>query len=122
MNLNGFCRELSPFLHLVGEGIVIFELAIPLILIVIGIIDISRAVVSKKSEDVKKNLLSFGIKVVFSILIYFVPLFIMVLYNLVGTFTTSVEASGIDFEVCYDCLFNPSSEVCNDAVTENKWK
>ena len=45
-SLGVFCQNLSPMLQIVGEFLLIFKIAIPIILIVICIFDIGKAIVS----------------------------------------------------------------------------
>ncbi len=116
MNTNTFCQNLSPMLQLIGQGLTIFKLFLPLILIALGIIDIGRAVVSSKSEDVKKNMKNFVKKIVACVIVFFIPTICMVVFGFVGDFNHIKNDSGIDFDVCYDCMFNPANENCKSAV------
>ena len=38
------------------------------------------------------------------------------LFNFIGEFSAIRKNSGLDYEVCYNCLFNPNKDECTDAV------
>lgn len=114
--INTFCQSLSPLLQLVGQVLNIFKICLPIILIVLGIFDIGKAVISSKSEDVKKNMKSFLKKIVACIVVFFVPTICMVVFGFVGGFSDIKNNSGIDYDVCYSCMFNPTNDECDSAV------
>lgn len=116
MNTSNFCETLSPLLHTIGQMINIFKISLPLILIVLGIFDIGKAVISSKSDDVKKNMKHFVLRIIVSILIFFIPIICLTLFNFIGEFSAIRKNSGLDFDVCYSCLFNPNKDDCTDAV------
>lgn len=116
-SINSFCRELSPILQLIGQVLTIFKILLPLVLIVLGIFDIGKAVISSKTDDIKKYMKNFAKKVAVVVLIYFVPTLVMVVFGFVGNFNEITKESGLDYDVCYDCLFKPNSYNCQDSVS-----
>lgn len=116
MSVNNFCENLSPLLQLVGQVINIFKISLPLILICLGIFDIGKAVISSKTDDVKKNLKAFLYKLGICVIVFFVPTICMVIFGFVGGFSDIKKNSGLDYDVCYDCMFNPNSNNCKSSV------
>lgn len=114
--LNNFCQELSPILILIGQVITIFKLSLPLILIILGIFDISKAVISSKSDDIKKYMTKFLKKVAFCILVFFVPTICMIIFGFVKEFDDIKSNENFDFNVCYNCLFESNNQICKEAV------
>lgn len=115
LGINTLCQDLSPVLRFMGQILNIFKLFLPLILISLGIIDIGRAVISSKTEDIKKNLKKFGKKIIACVVVFFIPMICMVIFGFVSGFNDIKENSGIDFEVCYNCMFDPNNSKCTDA-------
>lgn len=115
LNIN-FCEQISPLIQLVGQALNIFKISIPLILICLGIFDIGKAVISSKADDVKKNIKLFIKKMLISVLIFFIPMICMVTFGFVDGFNKIKNESGIDYDICYDCMFNPNSHKCRNAV------
>lgn len=111
-----FCRELAPILKMVGTLLTIFKVSLPLILIIVCIKDLALSVISKKPEDVKKRIINCTKSVLFSLLVYFVPTICMLAFSFVTGFNNITENSGIDFDVCYDCMFRTDQKKCNEAI------
>lgn len=116
MSINNFCQELSPFLQLIGQALTVFKIALPIILIILCIVDIAKAVISSKSDEIKKYMKSFSKKVIACIAVFFIPTIIMVCFGFVGGFSDIKENSGIKYDACYDCMFKPYSSSCEDSV------
>lgn len=114
--INTFCRDLSPLLKLIGDALNVFKISLPLLLIALSIFDIGKAVVSAKTDDVKKHMKNCFKKLLICVAVFFVPTLCMVAFGFIGNFKEIKETSGIDYEICYDCMFNPSSEECKTAV------
>ena len=121
-SINSICTNLSPLLQIIGYFILIYKIFLPLILIIIISIDLTKVIVSNKPDDIKKCLKNFVIKLALSILIFFVPMICMLIMSFVGQFEYIKNNSGLDYNVCYDCMFNPTNERCNNAVENAEYK
>ena len=109
-NLQEFCKEASNLLQVIGYFIVIFKVAIPLIIIVLGMMDFGKAVVSEKDEDVKKQAIKLGRRALAGLVIFFVP---TVVY---WVFDGVTGANNTDLSTCKKCIFEPGSAECKDAT------
>lgn len=116
LSINTFCQDLSPALKLVGDFLNIFKISLPLILIALCILDIGKGIISSKSDDVKKHIKNGLKKLAVCVVVFFVPIICMVVFGFIGGFKDIMKNSGVDYQICYDCMFNPSSEGCRDAV------
>ena len=114
--INTFCQSLSPILQIIGQILNLFKIFLPLILIALGIFDIGKAVISSKSDDVKKNMKNFFNKVLVCLVVFFIPTLCMIVFGFVCGFNDIRENSGLDFDVCYSCMFNPNTDECRNAV------
>lgn len=115
-NISNFCQTISPTLKYVGDIINIIKIALPLLLIILGTFDIGKAVISSKSDDVRKNMKHFIRRIIVCIIIFFIPGICLIVFSFVHDFNDIRKNSGLDYEVCYNCLFNPNKEECTDAV------
>lgn len=113
-----FCTGTSEILSLVGWVLTIFKIIIPLIIIALGLIDLGKAAVSSKPEEIKKSAQSLAYRLVGGILIFFIPSLIMMAFNFIGRFedATTGDKSKVNFDVCYQCIVNPWSDTCTSAV------
>jgi len=116
MEINNFCLSISPILQSIGQVLFFIKVFLPLVLIILGIFDICKAIISSKSDDIKKNLKNFFKKIIVCITLFLVPTICMIIFNFVGDFQEATKNSGLDYDVCYDCMFKPSDDNCSDAV------
>lgn len=114
--IDTLCKDLSPLLKVLGDALNVFKISLPLLLIALSIFDIGKAVISAKSDDVKKHMKSCLKKLLVCIAVFFIPMLCMVAFGFIGDFKEIEENSGIDFDICYNCMFNPNSEDCKTAV------
>lgn len=121
-SINSICKNLSPLIQILGYFILIYKIFLPLILIVIISVDLTKVIVSNKSDELKKCLKNMVIKLALSILIFFVPMISMLIMSFIGQFEYIKNDSGIDYNICYDCMFNPTSSRCNEAIENAEFK
>ena len=84
MDQGTVCGNLAPLLRLVGYVVTIFKIAIPLLLIVFGMLDVGKSVVASKPDEVTKNLKSFAMRCVGAVLIFFIPSIVGVVLDAVA--------------------------------------
>ena len=118
--ISNFCSETSDMLRLVGWIITIFKIAIPLVIIVLGMIDFGKAVVSDKDDDIKKNAKTLGRRALAGLVIFFVPSIVVWLFGAIVTGSDTEGDTGYSsytgkegkFYVCQECILHPSSDDC----------
>lgn len=103
--IDTFCYDTSEILQLVGWVVTIIKIGIPLIIIILGLIDLGKAAVSSKPEEIKKTATSLIWRIVGGIAIFFVPTIIMLVFRIVNGFNTVEQKT--DFNICYDCIVSP---------------
>ena len=100
------CAEESVqrVLRLVGYIVVIIKVLVPLVLIVMGTIDLFKASVGKDSKDLTKSLKSLMMRIALGVFIFFIP-------NLVNwAFGMFNENSGGDTaNACVTCVLDPGN-------------
>ena len=98
--------------RLVGIFVTIIKIVVPIILIVLGMIDLSKAVTSGNNDALKKSLVNFLKRSIACILVFFVPSFINIIFHMVDGWD-NVES---DFSTCMNCL--TGSDGCPDVKFE----
>ena len=106
--ISTFCTDTSEILQLVGWALTIFKIAIPLIIIALGLVDLGKAAVSAKPEEVKKCATSLLWRLVGGVAIFFVPTVIMAAFGFVSGFSGAKSAVS-DWNTCYNCVVSPWS-------------
>ena len=111
-NLTGFCSSAVPMLKFVGYAILIFKIAIPIIIVVLGMMDFGKAVISEKDDDIKKQAVKLGRRVLAGIVIFFIPTIIEWLFGTVDGATNS------DLKVCSKCILDVTGGECKEGTPE----
>lgn len=110
---NGFCAASADIWQVVGWILLVFKIVIPVILIIMGMIDLGKAVVAGKDDEIKKYTKSLAIRGVSAVLIFFIPTIIGLIMGLVGNFSSS--GAEADYNVCKKCITNPNKcQVTNE--------
>ena len=127
--MTNFCANTHKILSLVGWVLTIFKIAIPVIIIIIGLVDLGKAAVSSKPEEIKKSVGSLLWRLVGGIAIFFVPTIVLLIFgwatnlgsatDALGKSTVTGESQPVpDWEICKACILSPNSHLCKDAVGE----
>lgn len=102
-----FCAKTAVIWQIVGWVVLIVKIVIPMLLIILGVVDFSKAAISGKDDETKKSLTSLMWRAVSAVVIFFIPTLVTLVMGLVANFKDS--GAQADFEVCKTCILNPSS-------------
>lgn len=112
------CTDAQDVLKVVGMIATILKIGVPLVIIVLGLVDLAKAALSSKPEDIKKSLGTLVWRIVGSILIFLLPSIIMLILRLFGVFNTAVADFGeAQWNVCYSCIVSPNSAGCYNCTS-----
>ncbi len=96
--------------HLV---VVIIKIAIPIMLVILGMLDLGKAVAASKEDEIKKGQQMFIKRIVAAILVFFVTLVVQIIVK----FASSKDATVVN---CMNCFINGDrSENSCVLVSEN---
>ena len=104
-NTKELCEGLRPVLRLVGIVVLAIKIAVPIILIVVGMMDLAKAVMGKNEDEIKKAQQGLIKKAIAAVIVFLVASLVGVLMSLVGS---------DDYKECVECINNPWG--CNDSV------
>lgn len=99
-----FCYKTAKIWQIVGYALVILKMLIPIIIIILGMIDFGKAVISSDDKIIKDSAIHFAKRLIAGVTIFFVPTIIRVVFNYIGEFTDTMRS---DYMVCVNCLTNP---------------
>ena len=108
-----FCADTHEILGIVGWALTIFKIIIPLFIIGLGLIDLGKAAVSSKPEEIKKTATGLIWRLVGGVVIFFVPTIIMLAFGFVNKLGDATAK--MDFDICYKCITVPWSAECVNA-------
>ncbi len=104
-----FCEETVKVWRLVGLFLLVFKIVIPIILIVLGMLDLGKAVISSDDKAISKAAKSLGMRVIAAVCIFFVPDLISFI---IGVVDQSVDELS---KTCAACISSPTGETCDTA-------
>lgn len=102
-SLADFCSKTSGLLTYVGWILTIVKIAIPFIIIGLGIFDLGKAVVSSADDQIKKSTKTLLWRIVAGIVIFFIPTIVLWLFTTIDEFKNN--ESSIDR--CEQCILYP---------------
>ena len=105
IEMSKFCTETAGLLQYIGYALLVFKIAIPFIIIVFGMMDFGKAVVSEKDDDIKKQAVKLGRRAVAGIIIFFIPSIVAWIFGTIADYTSGKES----FTTCETCLLHPAS-------------
>ena len=94
-------------LQIVGYAIFVVKIVIPIVLIVYGTIDVTKAVLDAK-DGLQKNLIQFAKRCIAAILIFMAPGIINGIFNMVIDGYEESTNNPSEYKDCFTCLFNPN--------------
>lgn len=97
-----FCSQTANVWQVIGIALMIFKIIIPVLLIIFGMIDLGKAVISSKEDEIKKSTMSLAKRAAAGIVIFFIPTLVAVIIGLVQKEN--------DWEVCRKCISNPMND------------
>lgn len=104
----GFCSQTADLWQMVGYGVMIAKIVIPVMLILIGIVTLGKAVISTDEKEIKKSINQLLKKFVLAVCILFIPAIVNAVFGLISGFD-DVKA---DYLVCQKCVTHPNSNAC----------
>lgn len=108
----GFCGNTVEVWSLIGKVLLIFKIVIPILIIIFGMIDLGKAVVASKDDEIKKAVKSLGMRAIAGIFIFFVPTLVGFVIALAAGFNDIND----DYKTCEACITHPFGGTCTDAV------
>ena len=129
IDVTKFCNDpyVARTLKFLGLLLAIAKILVPAIIIVLGIVDLVKIVVSGKVEDAKKQAINIGKRIVIGVMIFLLPTIIIMIYNIAdniandkGEITPSEELNVPDnFKNCVYCILDANNK---DACMINEKK
>ena len=108
MEILGFCAETASVWKVLGYLVLIIKIVIPLLLIIFGMIDLGKAVISSDDKAIKTSVSTLIKRFIAAIAIFFVPTLVSAVFNMIGI--TAEDTN--DYNICVQCVTNVSGSTC----------
>lgn len=80
------CADLAPLINLIKHGVIpLIQIGIPIILIILGMIDLGKAVVASKEDEIKSAQKMLIKRCIYAVAIFFVVFIVTLVFNLLST-------------------------------------
>lgn len=95
-----FCTKTEPVWEFAGNIFTIFKIIIPVIIIVLGIVDFAKAIISNDDKAIGSSAKTLMRRVIVGIIIFFIPTIVLVVFNMVDGFD-DIESQA---SLCLNCI------------------
>lgn len=97
------CADLAPIINLIKHGVIpLIQIGIPIILILLGMLDLGKAVVASKEDEIKSAQKMLIKRCIYAIAIFFVVFIVTLVFNLLSTTgDDSITNDSISWKNCW---------------------
>lgn len=99
-------------MQILNRAIFVAKIIVPILLIVFGIIELSKAFISADDKAINNSVNSLIKKVVIALIVFFIPTIVKAVFNQIDDYT-NLNSNG-----CYVCLFDEGGN-CNDLIANS---
>ena len=87
--ISDFCTRSYPVWELIGNIVLVLRIAIPIIIVLLGTIDLGKAVIAGEDKQIKEAQHMFLRRLIYGIAVFFVIFLVQAVFRLLGTRDTS---------------------------------
>lgn len=84
MLIGGFCADTANIWHLLGMVVTIIKIVIPLLLIILGMVDLGKAVISSDEKAINKAVGSLLKRFIAAVVVFFIPTIVNAIFGIIG--------------------------------------
>lgn len=97
------CATLYPLISLVKNGIIpLIQVGIPIILIILGMLDLGKAVVASKEDEIKSAQKLLIKRAIYAVAIFFVVLIVQLVFGLLSNAGDDYGTQGNSWQSCWN--------------------
>ncbi len=109
-----FCTDTALIWQFVGQILFILKIVIPVLIIILGAVDLGKAVISSKEEEIKKATGSLFRRFIAGVVVFFIPTLVGAIF---GLFTGFGDIEN-EYQACEACVVSPYGTECESYVNE----
>lgn len=101
-----YCSEdafKKPF-KFIGRIFTIAKIIIPIVIIIFGMVDLAKAVLGSKGDEIQKSIKSLAMRLIAGVVIFFIPTIINLIFALIDDWNQYYT----DYSNCTKCLVRPN--------------
>ena len=89
----------GTFPYIVSAIVLVIKIAIPILLIIFGMLDLGKAVVAAKEDEIKKGQHTFVKRLITAVIVFFVVQVVQIVIRF-------VSSNDSDISSCFNCFIN----------------
>ena len=104
MYILDICQDLSPIINLIKHGLMpVVQIGIPILLIVFGTLDLGKAVIASKEDEVKKAQQMLIKRAIYAVAVFFVTTLVILIFNIIVSSGASkdIEGNPVKWQDCW---------------------
>lgn len=98
-----FCEDTKGIWKFIGQVVFVLRIVIPVIIVLLGTLDLGKAVMANKDDDIKAAQKILIKRLIYGACIFFIPLVLRVVFNLA---TNSTGDNSVTSGTCFECVLN----------------
>ena len=95
-----FCENTASIWGLLGQVVLILKIVIPLVLIVLGMIDLGKAVIASDDKAISKSVNQLLHRFIAAVVVFFVPVIVSAIFNAIA----GINMNNDSWNQCVQCL------------------
>ncbi len=102
-NIPVMCENLTPIIRLVRDGLIpLIQIGVPIILIVLGTIDLGKAVIASKEDEIKNAQKMLVKRAMYAVAVFFVVTIVTLVFSLfASTGDDDLEGDSNNWSDCW---------------------
>lgn len=104
-SISAYCDALKPIIAILKAVLTIVQIIIPILLIVLGTIDLGKAVIAQDEKEVKKAQSALIKRCIYAVAIFFVTTIVTLIMQLVGNGASESSKDEIDSTSWATCWY-----------------
>ena len=98
------CDNILPLVRLIRNGIIpLIQIGIPIILIILGMLDLGKAVMASKEDEIKSAQKLLIKRCIYAVAIFFVVMIVQVVFGLLSsTGDAEIGSTSTNWAECWD--------------------
>lgn len=110
-----FCSDTAPIWRFAGRIFLVLKILVPALIIILGVMDLAKAVTSNDDKAINKATNSIVKRVIIGMAIFFIPTIISFLFSLIKEAAPFLNSA----EECQVCLLRANSSECESYVNSS---
>ena len=103
MQILDFCSDSKPIWQFIGNIINILQIAIPVIIVLLGTIDLGKAVMAGDDKKIKEAQKMLIMRLIYGVAIFFIVVIVQIIFGLVADQGASTSST------CFACVASPGN-------------